>query len=216
MCTNKSGGIFRVILWVCSWISESRHMHMSVLCLSSCSLCQQWAGVMDCNGGRNHPEQKEPLDCVCSLRAAGLKFGPCGLTVGHFIRIPGHRQGIFVPAKLPLQTGYAGLSSEHGSILLQEAQCQSMSSEIGVGCSPSLPCCIDLSLFPQKVVKKSHKEVGWHWQNMTTTVRGPVCKPKAYLYLVLISNDPSADGTATNNCSAVWANYFKLMHFWPC
>lgn len=38
MCKNKSGRIFRVILWVCSWISQSRPMHMLVLCLSSSSL----------------------------------------------------------------------------------------------------------------------------------------------------------------------------------
>lgn len=90
-----------------------------------------------------------------------------------------------MPANLPLQTGCAGLSSEHGSILLWETQCQSMSSEIGAGCSPSLPFCIDLSPFPQRIVKKSHKQVRWHWQNVTTTVREWTC---LYLQGIFIPN----------------------------
>lgn len=146
MCKNKSGRIFRVILWACSWISESRHMHMSVLCLSSSSLCQQQAGLTGCVRGRNLPVQRDTLDCICSLRAAGLKFGPNGLTVWISSGFLGTDWG---PANLPLQTGCAGVSSGHGSILLQETQCQSMSSEIGPGCSPTLPCCIDLSFFPK-------------------------------------------------------------------
>lgn len=133
----------------------------------------------------NLPGQREPLDCICSLRAGGLKFVLCSFTVWNFIRMPGDRQGVFVPANLPLQTGCAGLSSEHGSILLQEIQCQSMSSEIGAGCSPWLPCCIYLSLFPLRIVMKSHKEVRWHWQNVTTTVREkdpPVIPSHIYIY----------------------------------
>lgn len=40
----------------------------------------------------------------------------------------------------------------------------------------------------------------------------PTCDSEPYLYLLLINNDPSVGGTTANNCSAVWANYSKLMH----
>lgn len=155
MYKSKSGRIYRVVLWVCFWKSESRCRHTAVLCPSSSSLCQPQARFKGCNGNSSISVQKkyelfarfeEAIMLSSHTESCRAEFAPRGLAVWCSTRMPGARQGLFVPARLPLQTGCAWLSSEHRSDSSPENS-MAINHKIGAGGSPWLPCCFDLSLF---------------------------------------------------------------------
>lgn len=180
MCKSKSGRIFRVVIWVCFWKSESRRGHTAVLCPLSSSLCQPQAWFKGCNGGSSISVQKEyelftrfeeAIMLSLHTESRRAEFVPRALAVWCSTRMPGGRQGLFVSARLPLQTGCVWLSSEHRSDSSPENS-MSINRKTGAGRSPWLPRCFDLSLFFWRIVKETHKEVKWCSQNMIAMVRG--------------------------------------------
>lgn len=113
---------------------------------------------------------RKPSCWVGTPRAAGLKFGPHGLTAWDFTRMPGGRWGsLCLPSCLCRQDVWASLLSMD-LIHLQESQCQSVVKQ-EQAIAPVCHAVFYLPLFFQRTDKKSHKEVRWCWQNMTTTGR---------------------------------------------
>lgn len=130
---------------------------------------------------------KRSVNFSWSLRkpvwAAGLKFGPRGLTGWHFTRMPGVRQRLFVPDKLPLQTEYAGLSSKH-EFDSTPGNSVSINHRIGAGHSSWLPCCFDLSLLlPRDSWREPESgQVALAKYNNLSERAGPACNSKTFIF----------------------------------